>query len=415
MKSSYECIVMGGGPAGSTVAALVAAAGHDVLLVEREKFPRFHVGESLMPETYWVFQRLGVLDELKESSFVKKVSVQFVNHSGKHSQPFYFPEHDPRDCSQTWQVERSRFDQLLWNNAARKGADCHDQTRVLEVLFEGAASPTVRARGVRLQMAEGSQQTVDARVVVDATGQQSLIAQTLGLRHVDPQLKKAAIWTYYRGAQRVPGPHGGATVILHTDTKQCWFWYIPLSDDVTSVGVVGDNDYLLKGRRTADEVFGEELDRCPALMERLAAAERIDKYHVAKEFSYSTEQAVGDGWVLVGDAWGFIDPIYSSGVYFAMRSGELAADCIAEGLQRDDTSAGQLGKWADDFTAGTQWIRKLIELFYSDGFSFSRFMKQYPQHRAGLTDLLIGRVFQPDAGAIFQDVERWFEETRDEA
>ncbi len=400
MNSEYDCVIIGGGPAGSTVAALVAAAGRSVLLLEREQFPRFHVGESLMPETYWIFERLGVLDKMKQSDFVEKVSVQFVSHTGAESQPFYFVEHDPRDCSRTWQVERARFDEMLFDNAAEKGATCVDRARVQEVLFDGE-----RARGVRVQVVGQAARDVSARVVVDASGQQALLANRLGLKVDNPDLKKAAIWSYYKGAHREAGDHGGATVILHTQSKRAWFWYIPLSQDTTSVGVVADRDYLLKGRGSPGDVFAAELASCPALVERLSDAELVGEFRTLREFSYSTTASAGDGWVLVGDAWGFIDPIYSSGVYFALKSGELAADAIVAGLQRNDTSAAQLGSWSIDFGRGTHWIRKLVAAYYTNEFSFGRFMRDHPQHRGNLTDLLIGRIFYEGAGRIFDDME----------
>lgn len=400
MNDNYDCIVVGGGPAGATTAALVAEAGHSTLLLEREEFPRFHVGESLMPEAYWVFERLGIVDKLRSSNFVKKVSVQFVSHTGAESQPFYFEEHDPRECSQTWQVERSQFDQLLFETARERGAECHDGTRVLDVLMQDG-----RATGVRCQSAEGEPREVRAQVVVDATGQQAVLANRLGLKVENPDLKKAAIWGYYQDAHREPGDHGGATIILQTEGKQSWFWYIPLQQGITSVGVVGDRDHLLKRGGSPAEVFQEELAKCPALQKRLEPGELTSDLRTLKEFSYSTTQPAGDGWVLVGDAWGFIDPIYSSGVYFALRSGELAADAIIEGLAKGDTSAAQLGQWADDFGKGTTWIRKLVRAFYSDDFSFGRFLRDHPQHVGNLTDLLIGRIFYDGAGRIFDDMD----------
>ncbi len=400
MKNSYDCIVVGGGPAGSTVAALVAEAGHSVLLTEREEMPRFHVGESLMPESYWIFERLGVLDKMQRSKFVKKFSVQFVSGSGKESQPFFFKEHDPRECSQTWQVERADFDQMLFENAREKGADCYDNTRVIEPLISDG-----RATGVRLQTADGQKRDVQAKVVVDATGQAAMIASKLGMKQVDPNLKKAAIWTYYQGAHREPDEHGGATVILHTKSKEAWFWYIPLSGDVTSIGLVSDNEFLLKGRGKPCEVFEEELVNCPSLLSRLNDAKLVEKFYVAKEFSYKTAQQAGEGWVLVGDAFGFIDPIYSSGVFFALKSGLMAADAINEGLAVGDTSGLQLGKWTDDFQSGTRWVRKLVDAYYTNSFSFGHFMKQHPQHQGNLTDLLIGRIFHDGAGKIFDDMQ----------
>ncbi len=169
--------------------------------------------------------------------------------------------------------------------------------------------------------------------------------------------------------------------------------------------MVGDNDYLLKGRGTPEQVFKEEMAICPGLVRRLADAELVSKYHVAREFSYTTTQQSGDGWVLIGDAFGFIDPIYSSGVYFALRSGELAADAVVEGLQRNDTTAEQLGSWVRDFKQGTNLIRKLVGAYYSNDFSFGRFMKDHPEHQGNLTDLLIGRIFYDGAGRIFDDMD----------
>lgn len=407
MKDQYDCVVIGGGPGGCSAAALVAEAGYSTLLIEREKVPRFHVGESLMPETYWVFERLGVLEKMKQSDFVKKMSVAFVSSTGAESNPFFFKEHDPRECSQTWQVERGEFDKMLFDNAAEKGADCVDETRVLDVLFDGE-----RAVGVKLQSLGGAATEVACKVVVDATGQQALLANRLGLRVDYSELKKVAIWGYYLGARRDPGEHGGATIIMHTSDKQSWFWYIPLKDNITSIGVVGDRDYLLQGRGMPEDIFEDELVKCPALVDRLMDAELTSEFRVAKEFSYKTKQHAGDGWVLVGDAWGFIDPIYSSGVYFALRSGELAADAIVAGLRSGDTSAEQLGGWLDDFHDGTKLIRKLVDAYYTNEFSFGRFMKMHPEHRGNLTDLLIGRIFYDGAGNIFDDMEPALEEAK---
>ncbi len=289
---------------------------------------------------------------------------------------------------------------MLWDHAAEKGADVKDQTRVMQVLFDDA-----RARGVSLQIADGSQVEVASRVVVDATGQQCVLANQLGLKQVDPQLRKAAIWGYFRNALRDPSEHGGATIILHTQDKKAWFWFIPLSNNVTSIGVVADNDYLLKGRGTAAEVFSEELANCPGLTRRIQDAELVSKHHVAKEFSYTTTQQAGDGWVLIGDAFGFIDPIYSSGVYFALRSGELAADTIVDGLRRGDTSGDQLSRWVGPFKEGTSLIRKLVAAYYTNDFSFGRFMRDHPEHQSNLTDLLIGRIFYDGAGRIFDDMD----------
>lgn len=400
MRDFYDCLVIGAGPAGSTAATLVAMSGYRTLLVERDKMPRFHIGESLMPETYWQLDRLGVLERMRRSEFVRKSGVQFVSHTGRESQRFSFAEHDPRECSCTWQVERDKFDQMLYENAAEKGAECRDGTSVQEVLFDGD-----RATGARLKLNDGTERDVAARVVVDASGLQSIVAKRLGLRVANPRLRKAAIWGYYRNARRDPGDHGGATLILHTDERKSWFWFIPLANNITSIGVVGDHAYLLNGRGKRADVFEDELVKCPALVERLIHAELVSDFGLAQDFSHSTTRHAGDGWVLVGDAFGFIDPLYSSGVFLALRSGELAADAIVEGFQSGDLSAAQLGRWTDEFQKGMQWIRKLVEAFYAHPFCFDEFLRRHPQHKGNLVDVLIGRVFHEGAGKIFDDLD----------
>ena len=245
--------------------------------------------------------------------------------------------------------------------------------------------------------------------MVDATGQQAILASKLGLRRLDPHLRKAAIWGHFRGGYRDNQGGGVKTVILHTQAKRSWFWYIPQADDRVSVGVVGDRDYLLKDRGAPAETFFQELRNCATLSAWLAAAEQADPLQVVKEFSYTTDPSVGDGWLLVGDAWGFIDPVYSSGVYFALKSAELAADSIVAGLRRDDVSAAALGRWLPDFKRQTNLLRKLVHAFYSGEFRVGKFVQEYPQHREELIDLLIGRIFDGRQGRIFDDLEPWLE------
>lgn len=401
MRDAYDVVVIGGGPAGSTAASLVAQAGHSTLLVEREKFPRFHVGESLMPECYWSLERLGLLERMKASKFTRKKSVQFVTASGKESEPFYFTEHDPRESSTTWQVERADFDQMLFDRASELGANCYDQTRVLDVLLDDDGA----ARGVKLRTVDGQTREISAKVVMDGSGQSSLIANKLGLREDIPDLRKAAIWGYYKNAMRDEGDNAGATIVMHTNQKDSWFWFIPLSNEVTSIGCVGDSDYLLKTGLDSESRYRLELDRCPGLQSRLEKAERVGKINVAKEYSYWTKQHSGQGWVLIGDAFGFLDPIYSSGVYFALVMGERAADAVIEGFEQNDLSAKQLGRWCEDFKRGSRWIHKLVDAFYTKDFSFGGFMRDNPQFRGNLTDLLIGRIFNDGVGNMFEKMD----------
>jgi flavin-dependent dehydrogenase len=394
-----DVVVIGGGPAGSTISTLLAQHGCRVKLYERERFPRFHIGESLIPETYWVFRRLKMLDKMKASPFVKKYSVQFINAAGKLSAPFYFEDNKPGECSQTWQVIRSEFDIMMLDNAREQGVEVHQPARVLEVLFDGD-----RACGVRVQHEDGSQEEVRARVVVDASGQSTMLQNRFKLRLWDPVLNKGAIWTYWQGAHRAPGKDGGATLVIQTTNKQGWWWYIPQHDDTISVGVVAPFDYLFKGRGSHEQVYNEEVEACPAVKERVSAAQRAIGYFATKDYSYRSKQVAGDGWVLVGDAFGFLDPLYSSGVLLALRSGEMAADAIAEGLAKGDFSAAQLGKWGDTFNRGVDRMRRLVCEYY-DGFSFGRFVRTFPDLKGLVTDLLIGDLFTDRVDAVWGPME----------
>ncbi|MEX1095467.1 MAG: NAD(P)/FAD-dependent oxidoreductase [Planctomycetales bacterium] len=400
-STTVPVVVIGGGPAGATVSTLVAQKGHRVVLLERDHFPRFHIGESLIPETFWVLDRLGMLDKLKNSHFTKKYSVQFVGQSGRLSEPFYFDEHKPHPSSQTWQVLRSEFDQMMLDNAREHGVEVHEGVRVLEVLFEGD-----RAVGVRAKDEAGNEHLIRAQVVVDASGQSSLIMGRLGLREWDPELKKAALWTYWKGAKRGEGKDGGATLVIQTQGKQGWFWFIPLHDDVTSIGVVAAYDYLFKDRGTQDNeaIYFEEVERCPGVKGRIAGAERVAEFRAAKEYSYRSRKAAGDGWVLVGDAFGFLDPLYSSGVLLALRSGEMAADAIGDALAAGDTSAAALGRWEAGFVRGMERMRRLVCEYY-DGFSFGGFVKRHPHLKGHITDLLIGDLFEDKVDDVFPPMD----------
>ncbi len=296
--TSPDVIVVGGGPAGATASTLIAQQGYEVVLFERERFPRYHIGESLIPETYWVLERLKMLDKLRESQFVKKHSVQFINGMGKLSEPFYFRDNKPHESSQTWQVLRSEFDQMMLNNAAEQGVSVHEGVRVLEVLFDGS-----KAVGVRIQDEDGHQSEIFAKVVVDAAGQSNLLMDRLGLRIWDPELKKAACWTYWKGAYRDSGRDEGATLVMQLEDRKGWFWYIPLHDDIVSVGVVASFDYLFANRDTKDieKIYFEEVSRCPGVQPRIANAERVAPIRAAKEYSYQASQVAGDGGLAVAN------------------------------------------------------------------------------------------------------------------
>ncbi len=400
--SNYDLIVIGGGPAGSTVATLVAEHGHRVLLLERETEPKFKIGESLIPATYWTFKRLGMLEKLRNSHFPQKHSVQFYSRTGKAAKPFYFFQTNPHESAVTWQVLRSEFDEMLLDNAKEKGVQVQRGIRVQEVIFDGNA-----ATGVVIQGVNRKHETLNATIIADSTGQRSLIARQLKINTTEPNLKMASLFTHYEGAYRDNGIDAGATLILHTKEKDSWFWSIPLPYNRTSIGVVGELRYLLQNRRNVDrkldaqQIFTEELTKCTPLQKRLKGATQLFPIQTTKDFSYRAKRIAGNRWVLVGDAFGFLDPVYSTGLFLALKSGEMAADAILEAFKKNNFSEEKLGSFGQTFVDGMETFRKLVYAFYTKEFSFARFLTQYPEHQAGIIDILSGDVFRKDVTHIF--------------
>jgi flavin-dependent dehydrogenase len=389
-ETHYDVIVMGGGPAGAVTAALVSRAGYRTVLLERNPEPAFKVGESLMPATYWTFERLGVLDEMRKSAFPVKGSVQFYSADGRAATPFYFDEHDPHESSQTWQVLRSEFDDMLLKRATKDGTEVRRGVTVKEVLFEDD-----QAVGVRVISSAGEPEVLASRVVVDATGQRALLARQLNILENEPCLQHASFYTHFSGARKDSGKDAGATLILHTESRRSWFWFIPLPGDRVSIGVVGSVDYLIRDRQdTPQAVFDAELAQCPALLARLENAEQLLPVQVTKDYSYKLDRRAGNGWVAAGDAGGFIDPIYSTGVFVALKSGEMVADAICAGLEKDDVSATTLGAFEPELREAMRAMSQLVFAFYTPTFSFAKFLEAHPDCQGQLVDLLMGNVFR---------------------
>ncbi len=405
-NNNYDVIVVGGGPAGSTIASILAREGRSVVLFEREVFPRHHIGESLMTDTYWTFQRMGLLEKLKASPFVRKYSVQFANAAGKESRPFYFFEAMHHESAVTWQVTRAAFDKMLIDHAAEQGATVHQGTAVKQVLFDGD-----RAVGVEVQFKDGSRQSFHASVVVDATGQSAMLSNKFRWRVRDPKLKKAVLYSYFKGAHREPDLNGGATLVLRTPPGSGgWFWYIPLEDDITSVGIVANPEYLLKNRgQDLAKIFNEELERTEAVNKRVSIGTRVDKIYSILDYSYRSKHNSGNGFIIIGDAYGFLDPIYSSGVLLALKMAELAADAIHDAFKNDDFSAERLGQSQDKLDQGIESMRKLVYAFYQDGFSFAQFLRKHPEHRVNIINLLIGDVFKEGVDDVYEPMQDFAE------
>lgn len=384
-----DVAVIGGGPAGSALATLLERAGHHCAVFEAGEFPRYHIGESLIPHTFGILDRLGLLPKLRVSSYPEKYSVRFVSPTGNESTPFYFSETIEGEGARTWQVERSSFDQLCLDHAREHAVDVYMGAAVEQVLFNGA-----RATGVRVRPSDGDPYDLSTQVVVDASGRSTVIGNQLMLKSPVPGLKKAALWSYYKGGRRLDGIDAGETTIF-TIRDRGWFWYIPLPDDVVSVGVVANPDNLFSNGQEAETVYAREVNDCVPLLERLNLAKRCARvYGSSKELAYFNRQTSGDGWVMIGDARAFLDPIYSSGLFLALASAELAAESIHQALEAKDLTATRLGSFEPRIMAGVEVVRRLIHAFYDPNFSFGEFVRRYPAQRRALIDCLVGDVLK---------------------
>lgn len=393
-NGTWDAIVAGGGPAGAATATVLAQHGRKVLLLEREQFPRYHIGESLMPYTWFSFERLGVLDWLKTSGSPLKHSVQFVSTSGKVSQPFYFFQTIEHECASTWQILRSDFDRMMLENAVSHGVEVREGVRVQDVIRDGN-----QVVGVTAQSGNTTEE-LSSRVVVDATGRDTLLASRLGWKRRDPDLKKLAIFTYFKGAKRDPGLDEGATTVAYIADKG-WFWYIPLADDTVSVGLVADHDYLYRDSRDPEEIFCREANGCSWIKDHITPGTYLGPMRVTGEFSYRATQAAGDGFVLVGDAFSFLDPVFSSGVFLALKGGELAADAIHTALAQGDVSAAAFESYTRDVRHGLDSFRQLVMAFYDRTFNFGEFVSEHPDLQPQLVDALVGNVYK-DLQPLFE-------------
>jgi len=394
----YDVVVAGGGPAGATTATILAEHGRRVLVVERETFPRYHVGESLIPYTWFPLERLGLIDRLKASANPKKHSVQFVSVEGRASHPFYFHQTIDHECAQTWQVLRSEFDAMLLDNARDKGVEVRQGVAARDLVWEDG-----RVVGLVVDAGGGRRQQVRARAVVDATGRDTLVAGRLGWKTRDPELNKIAIWSYFVGAVRDPGLDEGATTVAYVPDKG-WFWYIPLPDNVVSVGIVAEPGYLYRDTRDPQAILDREIAASPWIREHVAPACQAEPVRVTGEFSYRADRIGGDGFCLVGDAYSFLDPIFSSGVFLALVSGELAADAIHAALDEGGVTAARLERYAGPQQRALDDFRRLVLAFYAPGFSFREFLQAYPHLHPLLVDTLVGNVFK-DLGPLAEAIE----------
>src|SRR5580658_6536546 len=404
MKESnhYDALIIGGGPAGSAAAAILAEHGHRVLILEREKFPRYHIGESLLPFTFQPLQKLGLIDRMRKSAFVKKYSVQFVSPSGRASQPFYFFNRYDRDTvAQTWQVLRSEFDQMLLDNARDKGALVKEETTVLELLKDGP-----RVAGVRAQTRGGAVAEYRAPITLDCSGKEAFTAVRNNWRMKDPHLNKIAVWTYYKGAKRDEGIEEGATTVAYVPEKG-WFWYIPQHNDMISVGVVAEGKYLTRdGVKAPEAIFKRAVGENQWIQQHLAGGQQTGPYRLTSEYTHHARHCGTEGLLLVGDAFAFLDPVFSSGVMLALKSGTMAGEETHQAIVERDFSTERFTTYGRYIRQGVENMRRLVYAFYNPKFSFRTLTTKYPDAAGSVTDCLSGDV-NKDFSVLWRQIEEF--------
>ena len=358
-RDPWDVIVVGGGPGGAATATLLARQGWRVLCCERERFPRAHVGESLLPASLPILEMLGVLEAVEREGFVEKPGATMV--WGRDTAPWswYFRETN-RTHPHAYQVWRPRFDQLLLDNARAAGVEVREGCRAGEVLFEGA-----RATGVRIAGESADAGEERARFVVDASGQAGLIARAQSLRRYDDAFRNLAVYAYYEGATHLPPPDAGNIFI--ESTTDGWCWTIPLAGGRSSVGAVVDST---RGQRGIAELgtegfYAAQLGLAPRTAAMLATGTRVDGPHVARDWSYVAERLAGEAHVLVGDAACFVDPLFSSGVHLALSSAVLAAAYVTTSLRRPEMGAAAAAVYAELYLQQYGHFRELARLFYA--------------------------------------------------
>jgi flavin-dependent dehydrogenase len=363
MTTSFDFTfaVAGGGPAGCSAAIRLAQLGHSVVLFERETFPRFHIGESLLATANDAFAELGVAERMAASSFPEKWGARLITHDGRSGRGVNFAEVTEVRRPQTYQVPRAQFDQILLERAKELSVDVREGTRVTACDFERDAAVIHYANG-----AEGS---VRVHALVDATGRNGLIARKFNLRTDEPLLANIAVFSHYKNVPRLAdgGPPNDIRIVARADSG--WFWLIPISDELMSVGVVlPKNRYLQLPPGTPEEQLARSIADTPAVAELMRNAERAWPVRVEKDFSYSASAYAGDRWIMAGDAGSFLDPVFSTGVSIAMESGIEAAGELDRALKENDFSARNFAAFSRRQRKRFRTFRRFVIGFYTPQF-----------------------------------------------
>jgi flavin-dependent dehydrogenase len=405
--ASYDVVVVGGGPGGSVVASRLAQKGRKVTVFEKERFPRFHLGESLLPQSMSVLEAIGVLEQV-DARFIRKHGAHFHDSGTGRTARFDFADAFMAEHKNAYQVPRDAFDELLLRRAEELGADVREGFSVARVRFDGG-----RAVGVDVTAPDGTPHRVDAPVVVDATGRDALLAHASRTTTRIESLDTTALFSHWEGAYRDEGERAGDIQIVlfgwdAADAKEPagWFWFIPFKDGRTSVGAVVQGAWMRAHKgESVPALYARAIAESPVAKRFLENAHQLWPARATADFSFRVRDLTGDGWLAVGDSGGFIDPLFSTGAHVAMYGAFHAADAIDVALEKGDTSRASFLAWENHVRHGADLFLTLVENFYEGMLPPLLFAdKPHPYLRHVITSLLSGNVFDEDA--------RWLKDAR---
>ncbi len=382
-SSGYDVIVIGGGPAGAAAATRLAQRGRRVVLLEKERFPRFHIGESMLPCSMPLIEALGAMPKVLAADFLPKHAAEFVTADGALKRRYAFADGLVAGPGSAYEVDRADFDQILLDNAAERGVEVRQGVQVTRFELDRERGVDVTARAE-----DGTESTIHAEMLIDASGQSSLLAGRLGLREMDQELKNYAVFSHFEGATRYSGKEeGDISVVL---IPEGWWWVIPLKNDRTSVGLVAPSR-TLKGQKPDQAFFERQIEQTPFLRERLAQAKRVAPVRTISDYSYTSRRVAGDRFVMVGDAAAFIDPVFSTGVYLGLVGAFRAAEAVDAAFGARKFGRAQFLEYERYAQKNVATYKRFVKGFYTPEFvDVLMSPSDWLELRAAITSLLAG-------------------------
>jgi flavin-dependent dehydrogenase len=381
----FDAIIIGGGPGGSSAAAYLRRSGKSVVVLEKDRFPRFHIGESLLPYNHAIFKELGLLPKLERAGLLKKWGAQFHLANGSKCLKLVFRKGKFTREPMAFQVERAHFDKILLDHARESGADVREGTAVTGYKIEKDHVT------VETQDQAGSRSKITGRFLIDASGRGNFTGNVEKIRDVHPRLKKLAVFGHFQGVKLDSGESGGDTVIVRLENK--WFWLIPLNANKTSVGCVMDAEEFARARETPDVVFQRMVESAAVMRDRMEMATLVSPIQTTSDFSYRNRRFASSRLLRVGDAAGFMDPIFSAGVYLAMYSGKMASEMVVQSLDAGDDGTERFQRYEKRVYNAMKYYWQMVENYYT-----TPFMELFMQPRekfnlpSAVTALLAGEI-----------------------